>query len=303
MYRKRKSKTVHLLFTQLNAGRLSMSREISLAREASVAHLADIRPLPGVAPPVYGQRRPLTEGLRTLVALVGLFARVDPLVHPQILRVREALATDVADVGLLPGVYPPVFLQVLGTAQALAAIVAQIQLGRIVALLVPEQRSLGSQHPTADVASRARHFRRLELRVQPSAVGSQLSPQEERARAGLTNEGLVARVYVVVLLELLGLTEVLVTLVALEGQLGLVGVPGHVDAQGGQHRCLVVALLADVARQEVGLLVTRQVSEEPELLRAVFAGELACAVACQVLLVVAPVSEHLAAGLASVLVL
>ena len=107
--------------------------------------------------------------------------------------------------------------------------------------------------------------------------------------------------YVVVFLQLGGLSEPLVALAALERQISLILVPGHVNREGGEYRRLVVALFARVARQKVRLLVPRQVPEQSELLGAVLAREVAHCMAHQVFLVVALVPEHLAARVARVL--
>lgn len=60
-------------------------------------------------------------------------------VHSQILGIGETLSADVAYVGLFPGVDPSVLLQVLGATETLSAVIAEVQLRRIVALLVPEK--------------------------------------------------------------------------------------------------------------------------------------------------------------------
>lgn len=103
---------------------------------------------------------------------------------------------------------------------------------------------------------------------------------------------------VVVLLKIYRLAETLVAVVALEGQIGLVRVPQHVYAKRSQHRGLVIALLAHVARIEMCLLVPGQVAEQTELLRTVFARKVTNGVSHQVFLIIAFVSKHLVAGLA-----
>lgn len=74
--------------------------------------------------------------------------------------------------------------------------------------------------------------------------------------------------------------------------------PQHVNTESWQNGSFVVALLAHVAGVEVGLLVSRQVPKEPELLRTVFAGQVANCVTQEVFLVVAFVSEDLVASIA-----
>lgn len=272
-----------------------MGRQVALARETTIADLAHVGPFSRVTPPVDGQRRPLRESFRALVAFIRFLPCVHPSVHPEIFRIGETFATDVAHVRFLPCVDAPVLLQMFRAAQTLAAVIAQVQFRGVVALLVPEQGSLGGENSAADIASRARHFVRLHLRVHASAMGGELSSEIEGGPAQLAGERLVARVYVVMLLQIDRFAETFVAVVALEGQIVLVGVPEHVDAQCGQHRGLVVALLAHVAWVEVGLLVPGQVAEQAELFGAVFASEVADRVPHQVLLIVALVSEHLVA--------
>ena len=244
---------------------------------------------------MYSQRGPLRESFRTLVALVRFLTGVHSPVHPEILRVGETLATDVADVRFLAGVDPSVFLQVFRAAETLAAVIAQIELRGIVALFVTEQGPLRSQHPATNVARRARHFVGLHFRMHASAVSGELPSQVESTAAQLANERLVPGVYVVVLLQIDRLPETLVAVVALEREIRLVRVSQHVNAERGQHGRFVVALLAHVTRIEVSLLVPGQIAEQPELLRAVFASQVADSVPHQMFLVVALVPEHLVA--------
>ena len=70
------------------------------------------------------------------------------------------------------------------------------------------------------------------------------------------------------------------------------------NAERGQHGGLVVALLAHVTGVEVSLLVPGQIAEQAELLRAVFASQVADSVTHQMFLVVTLVTEHLVARFA-----
>lgn len=129
-------------------------------------------------------------------------------------------------------------------------------------------------------------------------MGGELSPQVEGAAAELADERLVTGMDIVVLLQVDRLPETLVAVVALERQIRLVLMPQHVNAQSCQHGGLVVALLAHVAGVKMGLLVSGQVAEQPELLGTVLAREVAYGVPHQMPLVIAFMSKHLVAGLA-----
>lgn len=129
-------------------------------------------------------------------------------------------------------------------------------------------------------------------------MSGELAPKVKGAAALLAAERLVPGVNVVVLLEVAGLPEVLVAVVALVGQPGVVGVLEHVDRQSGQDCGLVVALLAHVAGQKVSLFMTSQVAIQPEFFRTVLASQVPGGVSHQVLLEVAPVPEDLAANIA-----
>lgn len=275
-----------------------MGRQVTLARESTLANLAYVGPFAGVPASVNRQRRPLRERFRALIALVRLLPRVHSPVHPQIFRIGETLAADVADIGLFAGVDSPVLLQVLGAAQTLAAVVAQVELRRIVTLFVAKERPLRGEHAAANVAGGAGHLVGLQLGMQASTVRGELSSQVEGAVAELTGERLLARVNVVVFLQVELLPETLVALIALEGQIRFVDMACHVNAERRQNGGLVVAFLAHVARVEVRLLVPRQIAEQSELLRTVFARKIADRVAQQMLLIIALVSEDLVAGLA-----
>lgn len=225
-----------------------MGRQVALARESTMAYLADVRPFPGVSAFVNRQRRSLRERFRALVALVRLLPRVHSPVHSQIFGVGEALSADVANVRLFPGVDPPVLLQVLSAAETLATVIAEVQLRRIVALLVSEERSLRGKYTAANVAGGAGHFVRLQLGMRASAVRGKLSSQVKGVVAELTDERLLARVDVIMFLEIELFPETLVAFVALKWQIRFVHVSRHVDAQSCQNSGLVIALLAHITR-------------------------------------------------------
>lgn len=168
--------------------------------------------------------------------------------HSQIFGVGEALSADVANVRFFPGVDPPVLLQMLSTAEALAAVIAEVELRRIVALLMPEERSLRGKYTAANVTGGAGHFVGLQLGMRASAVRGELSSQVEGVVAELTDKRLLARVDVIMLLEIEFFPEPLVAFVALKRQVRLVHVSRHVDAQSCQNSGLVIALLAHVTR-------------------------------------------------------
>lgn len=177
-----------------------MGCEITLARESTVTDLTDVRPFAGMAASVDGQRRSLREGLRALIALVRLFPCVHSPVHPQILGVGETFPADVTDVRLFPGVDPPVLLKVFGATETLAAVIAEVELRGVVALFVSEERSLRGEHAAANVARGAGHLVGFQLGMHAPAVRGQLPSQIEGVVAELTDERLLARVNVVVLL-------------------------------------------------------------------------------------------------------
>lgn len=136
----------------------------------------------------------------------------------------------------------------LGTAEALAAVVAEVKLRWIVTLLVPEERSLRGEHAAANVARGAGHLVCLELGMHAPAVRRELPPQVERVVAELADERLLARMDIVMFLEVELLPEALVALVALERQVRLVHVSRHVDAESCQNSGFIIALLAHVTR-------------------------------------------------------
>ena len=282
----------------LNTGRLLMSGKIPLAGKAPMTNLTNIRSFTSVATSVNREGRPLTEGLGTLITLVRFFTSVHSSVHPQVLRIRETLAANVADVGFFPSVYPPVLFEMFRTAETLATVITEIKLCWVVALFVSEERPLGGQDTSADVAGGAGHFVGLHFGMHASAVGRELPPEVECVPADLAHEWLIAGMDVVVFLEVNCFSKPLVAVVALEGQVGLVCVPQHVNTESCQDSGFVVALLAHVAGVEVRLLVSRQVPKEAKLLRTVLAGQVPNSMTQKVLLVVALVSEDLVASLA-----
>jgi len=225
-----------------------MRRQVTLARESTVADLTNVWPFPGVTASVDRQGRSLRERFRTLIALVRFLSRVHPPVHPQVLRIGETFTADVAHVGFFAGMNPPVLLQMLGAAETLAAIITEVKLRRIVALLVPEERPLRSEDATTNITRGTGHFVGLQFGMHAPAVRRELSPQVEGVVAELTDKRLLARMDVVMLLEIELLAETLLAFVAVEGQIRLVHVPRHVDAQSCQDSRLVVALLAHVTR-------------------------------------------------------
>lgn len=280
-----------------------MGRKVTLARESSITDLTNVRSFASMSSFMDSQRRPLTESFRALVALVRFLSGVYSPVHAQIFRISESLAADITDIRLLARVDSPVLFEMLGAAQTLATEITKVQFRRVVTLLVSEKRPLGSENSAADIARSAGYLVGLDFRVKTSAVRRKLSPQTESATADLTVEGFLPRVDVVMLLKVDGFSKSFVAVGALEGQLCLVRVAEHVDAQGCKHGGLVVALLAHVAREEMRLFVSREVAKQAELFGTVLAREVAHCVTQQMLLVVALVAEHLVAGLAHELLL
>lgn len=193
-----------------------MGRQVALARESTMAYLADVRSFPGVSAFVNRQRRPLRERFRALVALVWLLPRVYSPVHSQILGIGKALSADVANVGFFPGVDPPMLLQMLSATETLSAIITEIQLRRIVTLLMSEERSLRGKHATANITSGAGDLVGLQLGMRASAVCGELSSQVEGIIAELADKRLLARVNVIMLLKIEFLPETLVAFIALE---------------------------------------------------------------------------------------
>lgn len=208
-----------------------MGRQVTLARESTVAYLADVGSFSGMSASVNRQRRSLRKCFRALIALVWLLPRVHPSMHPQILGIGETLSADIADVWLLPGMDPPVLFQMLSATETLAAIITEIELRGIVALLVSEERSLRGEDAAADIASGAGHLVGLQLGMRASTVRRELSSEIEGVVAELTDERLLARVNVIVLLKIELLPETLVALVALERQIRFVHVSRHMNAQ------------------------------------------------------------------------
>lgn len=133
--------------------------------------------------------------------------------------------------------------------------------------------------------------------MRASAVRGELSPQVEGVVAELTDERLLARVNIIVLLKIELLPEALVTLIALERQIRFVHVSRHVDAQSRQNGGFVIALLAHVTRQKMRLLVPRQIAKQSKFLGAMLAREITHCVAQQMLLIVALVPKNLVTGL------
>lgn len=181
-----------------------------------MANLAYVRPFSGMSPPVNRQSGPLRERLWTLITLVGLFTGVHSPVHAEIFGIGKALAAYIANVWFFTSVNASVLLEVLCTAEALAAVVAEVKLRRIVTLLVSEEGTLRGKYPSTNVAGSTRHLVRLELRMHAPTVRGQLPSEEECTGAKLADERFVARMNVIVFLEVDGFTESLVTFVALE---------------------------------------------------------------------------------------
>jgi len=204
------------IVTALNARGLLMGRQVTLARESTLADLAYVGPFTGMPASVNCQRRPLRERFRALIALIWLLSRVHSPVHSQIFRIGETFSADVADVGFFSGVNSSMLLQMFGAAQTLSAVIAQIELRRIVTLFVPEERSLCGKYAAANVAGGAGHLVGLQFRMQGSTVCGKLSSQVKGVVAELTDKRLLARVNVVMFLQIELLPKTLVALVALK---------------------------------------------------------------------------------------
>jgi len=156
---------------------------------------------------------------------------VHPSVHPQILRIGKTFSADIADVWFLSRMNPSMLFQVLSATETLAAIIAEIELRRIVALLVPEERSFRSEYAAADIASGAGHLVCFQFGMRASTVRGELSSEIEGVVAELTDEWFFARVNVIMLLKIELLPETLVTFVALKWQIRFVHVSRHMNAQ------------------------------------------------------------------------
>lgn len=102
-----------------------------LGHETLATNMADVRPLPGVAPYVYHQARPLRKRLRAKMTLVRLLPRVNPLVLHEYRLFRERLSAITATERLVPRVRAQVKLQLLLTRQLLAANVADRAVSRV----------------------------------------------------------------------------------------------------------------------------------------------------------------------------
>lgn len=194
-----------------------MSRKIPLAGKAPMTNLANIGSLASVTTSVNRQGRSLTEGLGTLITLVRLFTSMHSSVHPQVLRVRETLSADVADVRFFSSMDPPVFLEMFRAAETLATVITEIKLCWVVALFVSEERPLGGEDTSADVAGGARHFVGLHFGMHASAVSRKLPPEVEGIPTYLTHKWLITGMDVVVFLEVDCFSEALVAVIALEG--------------------------------------------------------------------------------------
>jgi hypothetical protein len=213
------------------------------------------------------QRRPLAETLAAILARVGFFAAVHPLVHHQVILLGEAFGAVAASVRLHPRVNPVMYPQLVLLSEPFAAQVAQMlllvgQLGHAVLLLeVPLQRRHLAEYLVAHVALIRQQLAFDSHPVVAHLVGQQVPGVGEIFVANHTNERTHPLVLVVVLFEQNDIVETLPARGADVVKLPQVDVV-DVDEEAGALRGLVRALgapeqLVVAVYRHVGPVVVR----------------------------------------------